>query len=302
MEFGRVDQLTDISFHLPDDNPANKLSFADRQLVDRSIYIGLTGWGEKAWLENIYPSGTKPNSFLRSYARSFNCVELNSTFYGIPTEQVINKWLLETPEEFRFFPKVWRAISHRPILRAQDSTFQVFIDMLYQFGNRVKASFLQLPPGFGPSRYYELESFIHCWPIEHRLLIEFRDRQWLENEPIMDLMKSRRVGLVITDVAGRRDLMHMRVLGMSTLIRFVACGDSSLDQFRLKQWEERLENWYSRGLDWIAFFCHEPQNGLAPALARMAKSILNQNDNFIIPKIKDILDYETTQKSIFETS
>jgi uncharacterized protein YecE (DUF72 family) len=302
MEFGRIDQLTDVSFLMPEDNPANKFTFSDEQIIHRTIYVGLTGWGEKEWLANIYPRGTKSTSFLSSYARSFNSVELNSTFYGIPSEKVLKKWIVETPDDFRFFPKVWRSISHRSNFGTMDDAFHTYIEMLSHLGYRVQASFLQLPPYFGGARTNELASFISRWPAEHKLFVEFRDREWLDDEPIMDLMQSKGVGLVITDVAGRRDLLHMRVLSNQAFIRFVASGDPSIDTCRLNQWRERLHDWYEKGLEWVAFFCHEPVNKAAPDLARTVSRIFNQTDSFNIPKIKDILNYETTQKSIFEAS
>src|SRR5512141_3228628 len=81
-----------------------------------NFYIGCPIWSFKGWVGNFYPADTKPAEFLREYSRRVTTIEGNTTFYAVPAQKTVEGWVAETPETFRFCPKVPKAISHEGTL------------------------------------------------------------------------------------------------------------------------------------------------------------------------------------------
>jgi hypothetical protein len=94
MEFGRVssDQLGTIDFSLPADSPETAKVLASAGGKKTEIYIGCAKWGRKDWIGKIYPSKTKEADFLSLYAKNFNAIELNATFYKLPSYAQTSAW------------------------------------------------------------------------------------------------------------------------------------------------------------------------------------------------------------------
>ena len=106
--------------------------------------------------------------------------------------------------------------------------------------------------------------------IRDRLAIEFRHEDWFSKksglESIAESMRHHNISTVITDVAGRRDVLHMNLTTDTAMIRFVGNDFHPTDYSRIDEWVERLEGWINKGVKNIYFFCHEPDNLLAPEL------------------------------------
>lgn len=87
MEFGKVtpDQLDQINFRLPPDHIATTALLQKQPASTPAVWVGCAKWGRKDWVGKIYPKGTKDADFLKHYAKHFNCIELNATFYRMPT-------------------------------------------------------------------------------------------------------------------------------------------------------------------------------------------------------------------------
>lgn len=302
MEFGKIDSPNGIDFSLPVDAASNVALLSGTVLAGRYLRLGLTGWGERSWVGQLYPNGTKTQQFLAHYSLSFNSVELNSTFYGLPSERTLLQWLEATPESFRFFPKVWRAISHCSDLGFASQAVRDYIDTITGMGVRHGGSFLQLPPGYSETRKTELLRFLAAWPNELKLFLEFRDTKWLEDQMVLDTMESGGLGLVITDTPGHRELLHMRLTIPRTVIRFVASGYASIDDLRIREWASRLDHWFGAGLEEAAFFCHQPENSSAPQLARRCQTAFLNQDSSAIPATPEILDHASRQGNLFATS
>jgi len=302
MEFGKIDSPEGIDFSLPSDHAANRSMLAGLQPARGLLYLGLTGWGERSWAGGLYPQGTKPPQFLAQYACSFNSVELNSTFYGLPTARTLTQWLEATPESFRFFPKVWKLISHRSDLGMGSQAWKTYADMAISMGTRHGGSFLQLPPGHSEARESGLLRFLDLWPEGPRLYLEFRDTAWLESDRILDILEKKACGLVITDTPGHRELLHMRLTVPRTIVRFVASGYPAIDELRIGDWGIRLNDWFESGLEEAAFFCHEPDNGQAPSLAQRCRKAFQDHDLTAIPPIPEILDHASRQGNLFATA
>ncbi|MBI5917688.1 MAG: DUF72 domain-containing protein [Bacteroidetes bacterium] len=271
MDFGKLSNIARVDFTLPPDPPGNAvvLSQALKSSNTQNAYIGATGWGMKEWVGKFYPKGAKPTEFLRHYARQFNTIELNTTHYRIPDLFTVQHWHDEAAADFRFCPKVLQTISHAADLGAVNDLTLRFCEAMEGLREKLGCCFVQLPPHFGPDRLPVLEGFLKRFSLP--LAVEVRHEGWFSNplnfNRLFDLLEKYEVATVITDVAGRRDVAHMRLTTGTVLVRFVGNNLDPTDFTRLDDWVRRLEGWFAQGLRQVFFFTHEPGNLLAPDLA-----------------------------------
>lgn len=272
MKFGKLENLAQVHFELPLDPLANRARLDRYELGDGegppNIYVGATGWSMKEWVGKWYPDKTKPADFLKHYGRQFNTIELNTTHYRIPDAAMVKKWYETVPADFRFCPKVPQSISHRNDFGQQEGHLQRFVGSLDGMREKLGCAFIQLPPYFGADRLAQLEVFLDRWPRILPLAVEVRHESWFADpfrtEALMDALAARGVAAVITDVAGRRDVLHNCVTAPRTMIRFVGNGLPPSDYTRLEDWAIKLLDW---NLPETYFFTHQPDNLLAPDAA-----------------------------------
>src|SRR6266516_3382498 len=138
------------------------------------FYIGCPMWGYKEWTGSFFPARTPASDFLRLYSRRLNTVEGNTAFYALPSAETVSRWRQETPETFRFCPKVSRDISHAARLDERRDEALAFVERMRGLGTRLGPIFLQLPPAFGPAQLAQLQAFLDFWPREVRLAVEVR--------------------------------------------------------------------------------------------------------------------------------
>jgi uncharacterized protein YecE (DUF72 family) len=139
-----------------------------------------------------------------------------------------------------------------------------------------------MPPHFGPDRLEVLEHFLKIFNLP--LAVEVRHEGWFNDEQnferLFSLLEKYGVPSVITDVAGRRDVCHMRLTNGTALVRFVGNGLHPTDFSRIDDWVERLVQWHVQGLKTVYFFTHEPDNLLAPELAIYLTEKLKSTGSF----------------------
>lgn len=274
MEFGKLPDISHVDFSLPPDPPGmlEKLRRYNSSDDAAALYIGCTGWGMPEWVGSIYPAGAKTKDFLRHYGRQFNTIELNTTHYRIPSPEMIAKWRSETPDDFRFCPKVPQIISHSADLGISGGALMQFCEVIAQLEDRLGCCFLQLPPYFGPEKIAVISRFLNHFPNHIPLAVELRHPGWFSDQEaatiLFERMNREGIATVITDVAGRRDVLHMRLTTPVVLIRFVGNALHPTDYSRCDEWVGRLKHWYDNGLREVYFFTHEPDNMLAPQLAQ----------------------------------
>lgn len=272
MKFGKVPDPSVIDFDFPVPPLANAARL-DRYELGRDmglpqLYLGATGWSMKEWVGRWYPDKTKATEYLRHYGRQFNTIELNTTHYRIPDAATVERWYREVPGDFRFCPKLPQAISHRTDFGRSTGSLQAFVSRLDGFGEKLGCAFMQLPPHFAAARLPDLRAFLDRWPGLLPLAVEVRHPSWFSDpfatEALMDALAARSVAAVITDVAGRRDVLHNYVTAPRTMIRFVGNGLIASDYHRLEAWSALLREW---NLPETYFFPHQPDNLLAPDAA-----------------------------------
>lgn len=276
MEFGKLASIEAVQFELASEPIQNQSFFANQALqsTQKYLYLGATGYHMKPWVGSWYPAGTPAKAYLEAYAKQFNTLEHNTTHYRIPDLDLVARWRDETPPDFRFCAKIPQIISHSARLGEGNSLVWQFCEAIAGLDNRLGWCFMQLPPDFSVQKLIFLERFLHSFPKHIPLAIEVRHPSFfvesLEAEDYFQLLQNQGVAAVITDVAGRRDVCHMRVTAPVTLIRFVGNNLHATDYSRINEWALRIKYWFEQGLQSVYFFGHEPDNLQAPALCAYA--------------------------------
>lgn len=292
MKFGKLNNIEEINFAMPPDPELTKKKLANLQSCTDTvqIYSGCTGWSMKEWVGTYYPPGTKSNGFLEAYAQQFNSIELNSTYYKIPDKATLERWSSQTETGFKFAPKIPQMISQSSDLGLNSSFIDNFCNNISYLGDKLGISFLQLPPNFAPKHIRILENFLERFPINDiPLSIEIRNENWFvkpDMETLQQLLSHYGAGTVISDVAGRRDVLHMYLSNESAMIRFVGNNLHHTDFSRIDSWIERLSIWIKNGLKTIYFFHHQENNLHAPEIALYFNNKLNESlsINLKLPK------------------
>ncbi|MCU7615123.1 DUF72 domain-containing protein [Chryseobacterium sp. GMJ5] len=287
MQFGKVEDPSKIDFTLPKDHPKTKEILKQNKKGLENISIGCAKWN-KTDLKGFYPKGTKDE--LTYYATQFNSIELNATFYGMPTAEQVLTWKEKTPADFKFFPKITNTVSHfRRLLNIDDVVTQ-FATAVLNFDQKLGMVFLQLHDNFKPKDYERLEQFVNKWPKEVPLAIELRNTEWFTDEEIFNttckLFEEHDITNIIVDTAGRRDMLHMRLTTPNAFIRYVGANAES-DYERLDDWLKRLTQWKKEGLQNVYFFVHQNIEKASPLLSSYFIEQLNKEwkTDITVPKM-----------------
>ncbi|KAA5539816.1 DUF72 domain-containing protein [Adhaeribacter rhizoryzae] len=291
MDFGRVDFIQEIRFELPPDalGTARVLKTAGPvTYLKPQVYVGCPTWNNKPWLGSYYPASAKASAQLAFYSKQFNAIELNTTHYQIPDVATINRWRETVTPNFTFCPKLPQVISHEWQLKNTEGLTKNFCESLVGLGEHLGCSFLQLPPTFGPSQLNILMRYLDNFPRDFPLALELRDedwfRQYLQTEELWALLEAYNLATVITDVAGRRDVLHMRLTNATAFVRFVGYGLHASDYTRIDDWVNRLKTWFDWGLQKLYFFIHQQDIQHAPILISYFLDKLNQTCGIALDK------------------
>jgi uncharacterized protein YecE (DUF72 family) len=185
MEFGKVDiDLNNIDFTLPPD-PEGTTRLLQKQnpaAAKPEIFVGCAKWGRKDWVGKVYPPGTKEADFLSVYAKHFNCIELNATFYRIPTVSQTAGWAAKVGKDFKFSPKFTDKISHLKRLKDVQALTDQFLEGISGFKENLGPVFLMPHPGMGLKTLETTEAFIQSLPKDIDLFVELRNPQWFSEK------------------------------------------------------------------------------------------------------------------------
>jgi uncharacterized protein YecE (DUF72 family) len=292
MEFGKVtpEALDGIQFTLPPDRAETTSLLARHKSGDKKtvIHVGCAKWGRKDWVGKIYPKGTKEADFLTHYARHFNCIELNATFYRMPTESQAAGWRAKVGKDFQFCPKFTDQITHIKRLKDAQQLTDRFLQGVAGFGENLGPVFLMPHPGMGPKTLETLEAFIQSLPQDIRLFVELRHPEWFENqeafEKVFNMLELHKAGSIITDASGRRDCVHMRLTTPEAFIRFVGNGLHPTDYTRVDDWVQRIKKWMEEGIEKVYFFMHQHEELHSPELCKYVIQQLNKHCGTAIPE------------------
>ena len=269
------------------------------------LYVGCPIWSFKGWVGNFYPKGTKPSEFLREYAKRLTTIEGNTTFYAVPAEKTIKAWVEQTPETFRFCPKIPKAISHEGKLMDYVDRARAFVGVMKGLGSRLGPMFLQLPPRYSPKLFGDLQAFLSAWDSSVRLAVEVRHLDWFESpneEALNRLLSDHNMARVTIDTRPIRNLAGDEILAGTTyeslleardrkpdvpvipqrtadfvFVRYIGHPQMEINRPLLGEWGDYLASQINEGVSGFAF-CHSPDNMLAPELCReLHRLVANQS-------------------------
>ena len=163
-----------------------------------ALRLGTQGWNYAAWVGPFFPEGTRAPDFLRTYARAFDTVEVDSTFYAIPPSSTVRGWASRTPDAFVFALKLPQEISHEQRFVHAESTLHAFVDRVRELGSKLGPILIQCGPDFSPIERDVLAAFLEHIPRDVQFAIEFRQPSWITRGTLA-LLKEHQVALALSD-------------------------------------------------------------------------------------------------------
>jgi uncharacterized protein YecE (DUF72 family) len=145
------------------------------------VRIGCSGWNYKHWRELFYPKGLPVSRWFEFYAKHFDTVEINNSFYRLPTPDTFDKWRTQAPKGFCYAIKANRFITQAKKLLDPEEPLERMMEAVRHLGDRMGPILYQLPPSlkFNPER---LEQFLKALPDNATSVFEFRDKSWYVDE------------------------------------------------------------------------------------------------------------------------
>ena len=281
---------------LPDDGQQTKNILNSTVITPPDIFVGCAQWRLPEWVDFLFPPYTKPADYLKEYAKQFTSIELNAAHYNIPDIATARKWKQQatvTPgKQFIFCPKFPDTISHHNRLRGAEKVTDEFLYSVVEFEENLGPCFLQLSDTFGIENLADLSAYLISLPADLRVFVELRNAAWFADpvfrKKAFELFSQINKGAVITDVSGRRDVLHMEVTIPEVFIRFVGNGSrhTASDVARIDEWVERIRLWQGRGLKKVFFFVHQQEERETVRLAAYAIKAFNKTLGSKIPEIK----------------
>lgn len=223
------------------------------------VRIGTSGFAYREWKPRFYPADLAQKRFLEHYASKFPAVEIDATFYRMPSAAMLEGWVERTPPHFRFAVKASRRITHQERLRLPSEATDYLVSVLPRLAERLGVVLFQLPPNFR-SDSERLELFLASLDPELPRAVEFRHASWFSEETYA-LLRRHRTGLVIHDAPEETSPIEITAPPAYVRLR----KDSYPDAER-ERWLERFRSWQADGTDVYAFVKHK-DNPDAPAVA-----------------------------------
>ena len=232
-------------------------------------YVGTSGWSYKEWKGSFYPSDLPADAMLRYYAERLPSVEVNNSFYRVPSERVVLGWAEQVPAEFRFVLKASRRITHINRLTTADDSLEYFLRIANVLGDRRGPTLFQLPPTLKKD-LPRLQEFLARLPRTWSAAMEFRHDSWFGDD-VYDALRSHNVALVAVDEDEAEGTGAPLVPTASWGYIRMRRGDYS--EAALASWVERLgsQKWDEA----YVFVKHEEGKPVGPEAAVQMSHLMN---------------------------
>lgn len=186
-----------------------------------TIRIGTSGWSYPHWGGHFYPAEQSRSRWLQYYARHFDTVEVNRSFYRLPEKRVFDGWRKQTPPAFTFSVKASRYTTHMKKLRDPQDTLPLLLDAVTGLRDKQGPMLFQLPPHWRVNEA-RLEAFLSALPPKLPVAFELRDRSW-HTDAVLARLADHNAAFCIYDLAGFQspremtaDFAYVRLHGPST--------------------------------------------------------------------------------------
>src|SRR5437763_5877362 len=210
--------------------------------VVKGVRVGTSGWHYNHWRGPFYDTTTTGAQMLAHYVRQFDTVELNNSFYRLPSEEAFEAWRDSTPDDFLFAVKASRFITHNKKLKDPQAALENIIPRAEILGRKLGPILFQLPPRWhvNPDR---LDSFLEMLPARHCYAFELRDPTW-HIEPVYKLLRKYNAAFCIYELAGFQspleitaDFTYVRLHGPAGKYQGNYSGEA------LRTWAKRIQKW-----------------------------------------------------------
>jgi uncharacterized protein YecE (DUF72 family) len=234
------------------------------------ILVGTSGYNYPEWKGSFYPADLPATKFLPYYAGRFATVEINYTFYRMPTPKLVAGWRAQVPAEFRFTLKAPKRITHDKRLRAADvaESLQGFLTAATELGPQRAALLFQLPPNLKKDLPL-LTEFLSLLPPKTTAAFEFRHDSWLADD-VFDALRSKSVALCVADSERRETPIVMTADYAYLRLRDEGYGDADI-----ARWTATVRDLGSRVSDVFVYFKHEDE-GKGAAFGQQMMALLGQ--------------------------
>lgn len=209
------------------------------------VRIGTSGWHYKHWVGPFYPEGLPPSKMLGYYLQFFETVEINNSFYRLPSEEAFEAWRSGTPPGFCFAVKGSRFITHNKKLKDPEPALERLLPKVEVLGEKLGAILFQLPPGWHIN-LDRLEYFLRILPREYHYSFEFRNDSW-NVEAVYEVLRRYNAAYCIFHLAGFQS--PLEITADYTYIRLHGPGgkyQGSYGDAELKEWAARIRSWSGR--------------------------------------------------------
>lgn len=160
--------------------------------------LGTSGWAHHDWVGQLYAHDLPPAQYLRTYARHFATVEIEHTFFEMPTRQMVQSWQQRTPDGFTFSPCLPRRLTHGQHLHDVQGMLAEFVSTISALDTKLGPILVQLPEYFRSTEHDTLAAFLALLPSEVRFAVEFRHGSWLKDSTFQ-LLEQYQVAWVVVD-------------------------------------------------------------------------------------------------------
>ena len=224
------------------------------------LYLGTSSWSFDDWRGSVYPVDAKPADYLTHYAQRFTTVEVDMTFYRIPTRSMVEGWYHKTPAGFRFAAKIPQVITHEKILRDCQAELQQFTDVMGLLDGKLGPLLFQFPyfskREFPSSQALleRLEPVLDQLPEGFRFAVEVRNRWWLTRR-FLDLLRARQVALALTDhpwMPPIQELMHQHDVVTADFVYIHWLGDRKTIEAITHKWDRLVIDRRQDTEAWVA--------------------------------------------------
>ncbi|AGH46172.1 DUF72 domain-containing protein [Paraglaciecola psychrophila] len=253
------------------------------------IRTGCPTWTHEQWFGSLFPANTAKERSLEAYAKYFNSIEGNTSFYHIPDEKTLQRWADQVPNDFRFTFKFHRSISHDKKLLNIEDDLHLVLNRMALLGHKLGCLMLQLPASFGPQQLDTLAHFIRLLPSDFRYAVEVRhlgffdksnnekalNQLLIENNINRVIMDTRALfactangDKIIVDAQRKKPKVPTHVIATSDtpLVRFVGHPIIQANKPFYTPWIHKTKQWLDEGKSPYLFF-HMANTFDAPWLA-----------------------------------
>jgi uncharacterized protein YecE (DUF72 family) len=236
------------------------------------IHIGTSGWNYKHWKGVVYPEGLKDADQFSIYAKTFDTVEINNSFYHLPPFTTFQQWGKKAPANFIFAVKASRFITHMKKLKESEEALDTFLKNAEGLQKHLGPVLFQLPPSWNINRE-RFESFLKKLPTGYRYVFEFRNTSWYDPS-IYHLLHEYNCAFCIYEL--EYHISPFKITADFVYIRLHGPGKKYAGSYTnaiLKQWAQRCKEWAAEGKDVFIYFDND-QLGYAAFNAKALKEMV----------------------------